>query len=54
VAPTSGIDDSLIMPTQTQLRAWMAQWHEARHALRAQRTLEVQALSNERYHRRQR
>jgi len=48
VATASGIDDNLIMPTETQQRAWMAQWSEARHALRAQRAVELQALSNER------
>ena len=48
MATASGIDDNLIMPTETQQRAWMAQWNEARHALRAQRAVEIQALSNER------
>ena len=48
MATASGIDDNLSMPTETQRRAWMAQWHEARHALRAQRAVELQALSNER------
>jgi len=36
------------MPTESQQRAWMAQWREARQALRAQRDDEVRALSNER------
>jgi len=48
VVTALGIDDNLIMPTETQQRAWMAQWNEARHALRAQRDVEIQALSNER------
>ena len=47
VFAASGIDDNLIMPTEVQQRAWMTQWNEARHALRAQRAVEIQALSNE-------
>ena len=48
MATASGIDDNLFMSTETQQRIWMAQWNVARRALRAQRSVELQALSNER------
>jgi len=35
------------MPSETQQRAWMAQWNDARQALQAQHDGEVQGLSNE-------
>jgi hypothetical protein len=47
VATTAAIDDNLTMPTQQQ-RIWMAQWTEARRALRAQHADELRALSNDR------
>ncbi len=34
------------MPTEAQQRAWMAQWHGAREALRAQRAADIRALSD--------
>jgi hypothetical protein len=47
VATAAGIDDNLTMPTETQRRAWMAQWNAARPALQAHHEGEIQALSNE-------
>ncbi len=48
MATASGLNDNPIMPSETQQRAWMAQWNAARTALRAQRATELRALSNER------
>jgi len=48
VATTAAIDDNLTMPTEQQQRIWMAQWTEARHALRAQHADEIRALSDDR------
>jgi hypothetical protein len=42
------MEHNLVMPSETQQRAWIAQWSAARSALRAQRASELRALSNER------
>jgi hypothetical protein len=47
VAAGAGINDNLIMPSDTQQRGWMAQWSAGRTALVAQRASELRALSNE-------
>jgi len=47
VAMVQGIGDNLSMVSDTQQRAWMAQWHAARAALGAQRAAELRALSND-------
>ena len=47
MATEAGIDDNLTMLTETQRRAWMAQWNAARRALHAQHAGEIRALSNE-------
>jgi hypothetical protein len=40
--------DNLTMPSDTVQRRWIAQWKEARSALRAQRAAELARLSDER------
>ena len=44
----AGLTDNLAMPSETEERRWIAQWKEARSALRAQRAAELARLSDER------